>query len=163
MYAQCFYILFLFYTQISVFCLQKNQEKKMCVHWVVENFSRLWKKNNCPPKKKRVVQEECLCCLCLYGILWPKFASDRANVPGGKTGSHSGFGGLLFPKYSLSSRQVETAAADDWFCSCVIYGVFAFWYIYHVSFKQTNLSWSSLFSRSLDLVQYTHFCYTLAL
>lgn len=30
----------------------------------------------------------------------------------------------------------------------------------HVSFKQTNLSWSSLFSRSLDLVQYINFYHT---
>lgn len=44
---------------------------------------------------------------------------------------------------------VSAAVSNNCFSQCIS----------HVSFKQTNLSWSSLFSRSLDLVQYTRFCY----
>lgn len=65
---------------------------------------------------------------------------------------------LTGPCNEFKTRAEHGRHEYKWLCAllslCFLQDISSHW---PVSFKQTNLSWSSLFSRSLDLVQYTHF------
>lgn len=71
---------------------------------------------------------------------------------------------MLFNEFKTRAEPRRHEYKENGFCCCVHFGSYCqcvaawtFISLNRVSFKQTNLSWSSLFSRSLDLVQYTHF------
>lgn len=68
---------------------------------------------------------------------------------------------MLLNEFKTRAEHRRHEYKENGFCRCVHYyqcvASRTFIILNRVSFKQTNLSWSSLFSRSLDLVQYTHF------